>query len=176
MTPEQADAYTAGHVARITRWIWLDRGELGLDLGCGIGRLTNPVAACFAGATMIGLDASPRMVSHALSMRTSRNVEFLRGEGALPPYLFGGWWSVLLFQHLPPEECEAYLRLLARSTRLLGRGIFQYVEGDEVGPTSYQARRGQVEGWCQSAGLEVVAIDGDDNYSPDWRWVRVVTK
>src|SRR5690242_17067465 len=67
--------------------LWLDRvaahappaPEVILDIGCGTGRFTHPLAERFQ-ARVIGIDPSLKMLEAARSKRSSGRVEFRRAS------------------------------------------------------------------------------------------------
>jgi SAM-dependent methyltransferase len=69
-----------------------------LDFGCGVGRLTAPLAAVTGAAT--GVDISPGMLAEA---RKHRNPG-LRLLDTIPHELFDWVVSSIVLQHIPPER------------------------------------------------------------------------
>jgi SAM-dependent methyltransferase len=150
-----------------------------LDLGCGIGRLTLPLARAFQAVTFIGLDLSPNMVTTA---RTSakqhgqRNVRFLTGDGrTLPKTLprLAGAFSVLTFQHVPLEAQEGYVKALSAKLEPGGALCLQFVITEVDHFLSHGVSPGTVAGWCDTAGLSVTAIDAGV-IDESWAWLRAV--
>src|SRR3984893_103300 len=136
-----------------------------LDLGCGIGRLTLPLARDFPAVSFIGLDLSPKMVTTA---RTSakrhgqRNVRFLTGDGrTLPKTLprLAGTFSILTFQHLPAEAQEGYVRAIAAKLNPGGVVRLQFVTSEVDHFLSHGVSPDEVAIWCEAAGLVVEAVD-----------------
>jgi ubiquinone/menaquinone biosynthesis C-methylase UbiE len=106
--------------------MWLDRiaGAVGgrkietiLDLGCGTGRFSGPLANRFHART-IGLDPSQKMLSIACAKAPSAKVHFLRGRGDPIPIADASIDMIfisMVFHHFPsPEktaqECRRVLR------------------------------------------------------------------
>ena len=58
-------AFVHGLAGGVLEWLAAQPGERILDLGCGDGQLTQKIAA--AGASVVGIDASPAMVEAACS-------------------------------------------------------------------------------------------------------------
>jgi SAM-dependent methyltransferase len=148
-----------------------------LDLGCGIGRLTLPLARDFPGVSFVGLDLSPKMVTTA---RTSakqhgqRNVRFLTGGGrTLPKTLprLAGAFSVLTFQHVPPEAQEGYVKALSAKLEPGGSLCLQFVTTEVDHFLSHGVSPGTVAGWCDAAGLAPEAIDVGV-VDESWAWLR----
>lgn len=99
-----------------------------LDFGCGVGRLTIPLAAEFR--ETIGLDISPSMLAEATSnarLRSARPV-FALSDDALSgaPGAFDFVNSYIVLQHIPTRRGLAILRqLLAKVAP--GGGFFLHV-------------------------------------------------
>jgi trans-aconitate methyltransferase len=107
------------------------RPELAVDFGCGVGRLTIPLAKrC---GQVIGADVSPTMLAEAARNASTRgiaNARFLQSESlwdalaATPPDFVH---SYIVFQHiLPAEGMRITARLLER-LRPGGVGALHYV-------------------------------------------------
>jgi trans-aconitate methyltransferase len=97
---------------------------VGLDVGCGVGRLTCPMAShC---GRVIGLDVSPGMIAQArreVARRRLDNIVFAEGVDQLPRV---DWInSYIVFQHIVPREGYA---LLAGLLDLLNPGGFLSVQ------------------------------------------------
>lgn len=61
-----------------------------LDIGCGVGLLTELLGRAFPAARVTGLDVSTRSLSQAASRCVDlKNIEFHAYDGALPPSLLG---------------------------------------------------------------------------------------
>lgn len=150
-----------------------------LDLGCGIGRLTLPLAATFPAVSFVGLDLSPKMVTTA---RTSakqhgqRNVRFLTGDGrTLPKTLprLAGALSVLTFQHIPAEAQEGYVKALAAKLDPGGTLCLQFVVTEVDHFLSHGVDPNAVAGWCENAGLSVDA-ECFGVVDESWAWITAV--
>jgi SAM-dependent methyltransferase len=88
-----------------------------LDFGCGLGRLTRPLAKRFE--RVLGLDISPRMVYRARALTPTPGVEFAVNPGTdlagLRAAAFDLVLSSVVLQHVPRREwIEAYLAEFAR--------------------------------------------------------------
>lgn len=69
-----------------------------LDFGCGVGRLTAPLAALTGAAT--GVDISPGMLAEARKHRHPG----LRFTETIPNELFDWVVSAIVLQHIPPQR------------------------------------------------------------------------
>ncbi len=88
-----------------------------LDFGCGVGRLTIPLAKR-SGRT-VGCEVSPGMLTHArqnLDRAGFRDVPLILNESlaALPAGSFDFVCSLLVFQYVPPSSGYALIRILLR--------------------------------------------------------------
>lgn len=123
ITPESLAAFHASGEADVSRIAALATMRSGkpfhprkaLEFGCGVGRLTFPMAA--RAEMVAGVDAAPSLLEIAraeASARGLQNVQFLPVEGldSLQPGTFDFIYSLIVFQHIPPAEGETYLREL----------------------------------------------------------------
>ena len=83
----------------------LGRGSL-LDLGCGIGRMTAPLAAHFD--ETVGVDVSPQMIERARELHSKTpNLSFIVNSGADLSALESDHFTVAcsysVLPHLPPD-------------------------------------------------------------------------
>jgi cyclopropane fatty-acyl-phospholipid synthase-like methyltransferase len=144
-----------------------------LDLGCGIGRLTFPMARALPDLTFVGLDISTAILAEARHKRGQlANVSLIAGDGrSLPAHLeVDAAFSMGLFQHLPPEACAGYVREVSRVLRLGGKFRFQDVIGTDDGFLSHQTSASEMQGWCHDAGLDVICTETSRLY-PQWQWM-----
>ncbi|MGZ4201738.1 MAG: class I SAM-dependent methyltransferase [Thermoleophilaceae bacterium] len=104
-------------------------GDVVLDIGCGLGRLTR--AAAGRAARVIALDVSEEMLSRARELNSQlHNVDWLQGDGhTLKPIASGsvdGVISLVVFQHIPdPAITLGYVREMGRVLRPGGWAAFQ---------------------------------------------------
>lgn len=162
---------TEGHL----RWLegMPTAGHL-LDIGCGWGRLTLPMATSRPEATVWGVDVSARMLGHltrAASGQSNVRAALCAGHG-IPTDIpcLDGAWSMLTFQHLPVDQQSTYLATIAGLLHPGAPIVVQFVDNTEPGPLSHPVAAGVVLGWCAAAGLAAqVALDPD---RPTWRWLQ----
>lgn len=124
-TPEQfALSGEADVAAFVDPWLsHLTERSRALDIGCGIGRLTRPLARRFARAD--GVDISAEMIDRALAHdRDGLDVQFhlVDGTGTLPftDRTFNLVFSYIVLQHVPTLELVS--RYVAESMRVLEPG------------------------------------------------------
>ncbi|MCW2682648.1 MAG: Methyltransferase type 11 [Blastococcus sp.] len=88
-----------------------------LDFGCGVGRLTLPLAAHFREA--VGVDIAPSMIEKANSYKGSAgNVSYVLNQredlGQFPDGSFDFINSSIVLQHMSPALALGYLREFSR--------------------------------------------------------------
>jgi SAM-dependent methyltransferase len=112
-------------LARVAELGLPERRAHALDFGCGVGRITRALASRFD--EVVGLDASRTMVEHARRINEAvPNVSFVAGSLAdLEPASFDLAWSVLVLQHLAPDEVEPAIERLIALVRPGGAAVFQ---------------------------------------------------
>lgn len=156
---------------------YLGPGALGLDLGCGAGRLLVPMAEAFPAARFVGADVR----RWPPSSPWPEACEFMEvdgggGLGGLAYASVSAAWSVLLFQHLPGTVAARYLAELGRVLRPGGTAVVQWVEAREGIPNvpgrSYRHSMAEMLSWCEAAGLDPCASE-QSAFPPDWVWLEV---
>jgi SAM-dependent methyltransferase len=104
-------------------------GEVVVDIGCGLGRLTR--AAATRGAHVIALDVSSEMLARARDMNAHlHDVTWVHGDGrTLRPIedaSVDGCVSIVVFQHIPdPAITLGYVREMGRVLKPGGWAAFQ---------------------------------------------------
>ncbi len=100
-----------------------------LDVGCGDGYVTRAIAARLPGGSVVGVDASPRMIETARSRPDppGAEVRFEVGDVRDLPYRYE-FDVVVSFNalHWVPDQ-RAALSAIARATRTHGRVVVQQV-------------------------------------------------
>ncbi|MFL5617784.1 MAG: class I SAM-dependent methyltransferase [Gemmatimonadaceae bacterium] len=99
-----------------------------LDVGCGIGRVTQALAAHYD--QVEGVDIAPSMIARADAENTvGPRVTYRLVAGADLAHIPSGTidlvWSVIVLQHMPPPVALAYLREFVRVLSLEGVAVFQ---------------------------------------------------
>ena len=101
--------------------------ERALDLGCGVGRLTQPLADHFQ--RVIGLDISEAMVRRAreLNRHGDRCEYIIHGSSRLPfaDASFDLIYTRIVLQHIPSALIPAYVREFVRTLRPGGLIVMQ---------------------------------------------------
>jgi SAM-dependent methyltransferase len=122
------------------------RGGTCVEVGCGFGRMTAPLAERFD--RVVALDVSPRMLELARRAVSAPNVEFVLVSGSVLEPVAGGAADALVcylvLQHLPRRQLvSAYLREFARVLAPQGRAFVQLpVLGDGLRTRAWRRLRG----------------------------------
>jgi ubiquinone/menaquinone biosynthesis C-methylase UbiE len=98
-----------------------------LDFGCGVGRLTRPLARYFSKVT--GIDIAPSMIAQAQALDREARCEFILNDRAdlsiFPANEFDFIYSNIVLQHMRPEYSTAYIREFCRVLAPGGVAVFQ---------------------------------------------------
>jgi SAM-dependent methyltransferase len=135
--------------------------QVAVDIGCGLGRLTRPLAGRVR--QVIALDVSQEMLARARQLNPSLgNVEWLHGDGeSLRPIASASadvCVSHVVFRHIPdPAITLGYVREMGRVLRPGGFAAFE-LSND---PTRH--RQGRVGARARVASLLRRAPRGQDN-------------
>ena len=104
-------------------------GDEVVEIGCGIGRITRPLAE--RGGSVRAIDVSPAMLERARALNPGLgNVRWLLGDGRSLAGVNSAsadvCFSFIVFQHLPREEMTlAYVREIGRVLRPGGWAAIQ---------------------------------------------------
>lgn len=155
------DTGTAQMVDLILPWL-PDSGTVA-DLGCGIGRMTVPLAAIRPDLGFVGVDGSAPMLGQALD--APDNVTFVHADvTALPFEEVDAAFSVLVVQHLNPDQVRAMFAEVRRVLSRGGRFVCQWVYGEHHAPNDHRYPLVDI---LDMAGWPVETFDG---VHPDWQW------
>jgi SAM-dependent methyltransferase len=86
-----------------------------LDFGCGVGRLTQPLAQHFT--RCVGVDISQQMVQQAQSLNRFAHCQYLANSDARLPFTdasFSFIYSNITLQHMPERFSKEYLKEFVR--------------------------------------------------------------
>jgi len=117
-----------------------------LDFGCGVGRLTMPLAEITGDA--VGVDISPGMLAEA-RVHEGPRLSFME---KIPDRKFAWVVSRIVLQHIPPERGYALLKQLLASVENAGGATIQIV----FARTQVHAR---------SAGARLIHSNDDSYYA-----------
>jgi len=116
-----------------------------LDFGCGVGRLTMPLASRFS--RVVGIDASPTMVRTARDLAAGRGLANIELRTSDSPHLDVATasqdfvLSLITLQHVPTRLQARYVAEFARVLAPGGVAVFQVVT-DHADEPSSRLRRG----------------------------------
>lgn len=147
-----------------------------IEIGCGIGRLTVPLAAMFKHARFHGYDISPQMIHRA---KQAPGVYYEVNDGRTFPvpegFVVDAVYSMLTFQHIDERGVAAYIAEAGRVLRKGGVFFFQFIEGDEHEPFSHHYSLEGINNALESAGFR-----GDEVQrgiiDKNWTWVKAVKR
>ena len=140
---EDYDEHTARQADFIVEQLNVEEGLL-LDVGCGIGRLTKPIAEALPDTKVWGVDPSPTMIQQAWLHQSwsSDRPEFYHVQpesglgGMFDAERIAGAWCVLVFQHLIEEPIQQILRDVYAVLQPGGRFVTQWmIDVDQAAPT-----------------------------------------
>lgn len=173
--------------------------ERALDFGCGVGRVTRPLASHFTHVT--GMDVSPTMVKTATSL-VQRNddprgsIEFVVNTGPGLEKIANGHfdlvYSTITLQHIPSKAALHYVAEFIRTLKPGGLAVFQLPARRRAtlksrvgsllprklraqrhsGIEMYGVPRGEVLTALALAGGEVVDVQRDHLAGPEWESYR----
>ena len=161
-----------------------------LDFGCGVGRLTFPLAGHFHESH--GVDISEPMIAHANRFRTDMKVEnstfHLNRKADLslfPDDYFDFILTLIVLQHMEPEYFLSYLKEFIRTLKPGGQLVFQlpdatenragyeqFTEGTEPVMEMYGMAREAVEAFLQENGARVLDVVEDQSCGQDLKSFR----
>jgi ubiquinone/menaquinone biosynthesis C-methylase UbiE len=143
---EEFFAHGTAEIAAVLAWVKQRdlplRRERALDFGCGVGRLTQALAAEFG--EVVGVDIAHTMIAAAARYnRHGDRVRYLVNTVAdlrlLADDEFDFVYSSKTLQHIPPVPAESYVREFVRVLRPGGLAIFQTRNGGRVRPGTLRA-------------------------------------
>ena len=176
------------------------RRRRALDFGCGLGRLTGPLAGYFDAVT--GIDIAPSMIEGARERgaKDGRCEFVLNQRGDLSIFETGSFdfvYSFITLQHMPPRYIRRYVREFARLLAPRGILLFQ-LPGRPLSPgrrfqrlrlAAYRLYRRlkpgtgavmdmyglpprRVRRLLERSGCEVLAVMPDGSAGADWEGFR----
>jgi SAM-dependent methyltransferase len=130
----QVDDFFASGDAHVKKWLRI-LGELGatfhpgtcLDFGCGVGRLTRPLAESFL--QTIGVDVAKSMIAVARRYNPNPRCRFVVNRDPDLRSIHSGTFdfvhSCLVLQHIPPDVTIKYIEEFFRIAKPGGLVVFQ---------------------------------------------------
>lgn len=135
-----------------------------LEIGCGIGRLLQP--------HWFGIDISQKMLNIAKNKKPICN--YALTDGRHIPFedeYFDHVYCVLVFQHIPFEGVESYIKETARVLKPNGTFRFQFIEGDEDAQFSKHHDIKKVKKALEDVGLTVYSEKKGLGHE-SWTWIK----
>ena len=143
-----------------------------LEIGCGVGRLTIPLAERHPEWQFIGADISPEMIREA--RRRVRGILFMtirgRNLAIFEDSFFVAAYSMTTLQHIPKLAQKEHLDEVYRVLKPGGVFRFQFVEEGAEGPLSHPVPYPEMAAWCGQAGFNPVSTQ-HALVRPQWGWV-----
>lgn len=97
-------------------------GERVLDLCCGTGRYTLPLCRAARGASLVGVDAAPRMLDYLSRQEGARGVALAAADARQLPFSPGAFHKVLICGALHEMPAADRARVLAEAGRVMRPG------------------------------------------------------
>lgn len=182
---DEVDHNTAGNppydldkvVSRIQRAHRL-APKMVLDMGCGVGRLTNAIAKKLQGndGTVHGFDIARPLIDIAVAASPGNALYWHSDGRSIPSALYGPFdliYSVTMFQHIPHDAKWEYIMQAAERLHPDGVFVFTVAVGDEP-PTFLNHQLSEAElddlALAMTSLFSTVSIDGPDENG--WTWVE----
>lgn len=150
-----------------------------LEVGCGMGRLSQAVQDRYLNATVYGVDISAPLLALAKKFgeQSVKMPIYLECDGrSLPDELpkdLDYAYSMVVFQHIPNDVKALYLKAVYDHLKVGGVFRFQLVEGDEQSDYNHHVSQVEILDMCRAAGFEVQAVDAKLMMS-NWIWLTAV--
>ncbi len=175
MTDKRYDPSRRARLLRAERWqrwdpprtlarLDVQPGQTVLDLGCGPGFWTLPLAELVgATGTVWALDVSQEMLAMLADRQPPPQVRLLRGELPaidLPAASIDLAWAAFLFHEVePPEQLAAELgRVVRPGGRVFVLDWRPGAPGESGPPLHHRLAAKQVGGYLQAAGFQPPAV------------------
>jgi len=171
--PDDYDATTTKCVDLLRQLLPFDVRSV-MEVGCGIGRLTLPIAEAFPGAEVYGIDFSVRLLEYAhqesYRRRLTDRVHFVcsPAQGPLPVFALEAAYSVAVLQHVLRPTALAIIANVAHYLRPGGSLVIQTVYDREFEDEGHVPPAVVAE-WFRLAGLVDVTQERGKIF-PDWLW------
>lgn len=146
-----------------------------LDLGCGPGRLTRALAMDYPKAHLVGVDSSQLMIGTASQLAPEVHWVWNNGRDlsdfAAP--MFDAAYSMTMFQHIPDDAKQGYLRELHRVLKPGGKFRVQFVFEAESGPLSFPTSVKDMLTWADAAGFRETDVNLGRIHK-EWCWLTLL--
>jgi SAM-dependent methyltransferase len=143
-TGEKEIETVMGHLAQLN--VCIEYGGKALDFGCGVGRLTQPLAQRFD--SCVGVDISEKMIQIAESFNRQANCDYICSSDVRLPFedeSFSFIYTNIVLQHMPHSLADGYLRQFVRILQPGGVAVFGVQDSYAISNiSSFVARARQV--------------------------------
>ncbi len=146
-----------------------------LEIGCGIGRITNALQYQLPRAEVIGTDINQSFLDIAKTNSKLREARYVCTDNLKEFTNIDFIYSVLVFQHLSNEAKAEYISQAGKALRKNGALLFQYVEGDHASRAMYDAKIEDIRQWCEDAGLKIT-LERNNQVCERWTWIKAIKK
>lgn len=147
-----------------------------LEIGCGVGRLLTQLETqdSLYPSKFYGIDISSKMLSIAKKRSKDTNrVFYKKNDGRTIPFesnSFDSVYSMLVFQHIPNDAKESYIKEASRVLVQGGIFRFQFIEDAELGLVSYGISRDEILTMCEYAGFAIDQVNTEVIH-PQWTFI-----
>lgn len=143
-------------------------GELAMDFGAGLGRLTVALAEHFK--QVVGVDVSGEMLDRA---KPHKRVRYKRADSleAFTHGVFDMVYTNITLQHMPGALQQQYVHDFFQVVRPGGVVVFELPHWPDIGYVQHAlamsgAAPSEVHGWIEAAGGQLVATDPTPSAGP----------
>ena len=133
-----------------------------LEIGCGIGRLLDPLSEKYKECNFYAIDISDEMIKFAPKKDNIKYQEVANNLDLV--------YSMLVFQHIQDQEKINYVKLAYDNLKNNGNINIQFVIGEENSPYSYQTSKFEIEKMLISIGFNNLVFE--NHMHPQWMFVR----
>lgn len=134
-----------------------------LEIGCGVGRLMK--------TGYFGVDISEKMLE--LAKINNPDCIYSICDGRTIPYddnYFNSIYCILVFQHLPLEAIETYIKEVSRVLKNKGLFRFQFIEGVEQEPFSHHYQLEEIKDILNTNDFYLEKVDKRLVHK-QWTWI-----
>lgn len=150
---------------------------LALDFGCGIGRLSVPLAKYYE--RVVGVDVSGEMIARA---KPAKGVRYMRADSlaGLARNSYDLIYTNITLQHMPGWLQQQYLSEFYRLVHAHGAVVFELPDCPDIERVQHAlamsgASSDEVRDWVETAGGELLAIDRTESAGPSIPCYRYIS-